>query len=87
MQRRVVAPGMVATVPARYFYCANADEFFEDHEMHAWNEVQAATAGAHVQFGFGGVPPFAARAAEQRAAEGPREDEENEREHETKEEV
>ena len=54
VQRRIVGPGMVAQVPARYFYCANTDEYFEDCEMHEWNMAQGGG------FGFAGAPPFAA---------------------------
>ena len=75
MERRIAGPGFAAQVPGRYFYCANADEFFEDGELQAWNEAQAGMAGANVQFSFGGMPPFAAEAMQKNAAEVPREDE------------
>lgn len=51
-ERRIVQPGLVATVPARYFYCANEDMYFEDHECAAFNAAQG------VQMPFGGMPPM-----------------------------
>ena len=64
--RRIVAPGMVAQVPGRYFYCDKADEYFEDHELHAWNEAQAGGFMPPVTVEFGGA-----------AAEGMMENERN----------
>ena len=61
VERRIAAPGVLATVPARYFYCASADEFFEDYECAAFNEAQGSAINVGpVSFGFAGAPPFAA---------------------------
>lgn len=49
-ERRIVQPGLFGTVPARYFYCANTDEYFEDQECAAFNAMQG------VQMPFGGMP-------------------------------
>ena len=57
VQERVVERRIAAgVVPARYFYCANADEYFEDHELAAWN-AQQAMAAPQVFF-TGAVPPW-----------------------------
>ena len=58
VQRRIAEPsmGFVGTVPARYFYCANADEFFEDHELAEWNAAQGPQINMGGGVPFGGIP-------------------------------